>query len=342
MTRMCLVGEEVVPIQRLAAGALAAHGSVEAPEFLQRVSVMAHELPVRLRQALIDFKLQEREPALVISGYPVDDDRLAATPRRWVSDGEPPAAAEYEMTLVLVGTLLGDVFGWATQQGGRLVHDVVPIKGHEHAQLSSASDELIWWHTEDAFHPCAADYVGLLCLRNPNRAATTLGCLDASRLTESERAILTQPHFTIAPDDSHQRKNQADRPHDADAPRLDEAYARIDAMSQAPPKVPVLAGGPDDYYLRLDPYFMDRRGLPPPARDALARLIDVIDASIVDVVLEPGDMLFADNFRAVHGRKPFHARFDGRDRWLKRINVTRDLRKSRCARGSRESRVIVQ
>jgi enduracididine beta-hydroxylase len=59
-------------------------------------------------------------------------------------------------------------------------------------------------------------------------------------------------------------------------------------------------------------------------------------------VLEPGDMLFVDNFRAVHGRRPFSARFDGRDRWLKRINVTRDLRKSRRVRGSRESRVIVQ
>jgi Fe(II)/alpha-ketoglutarate-dependent arginine beta-hydroxylase len=342
MVRICLTGEEALPIQQLAIHAVAAHGSVEAPECLERVSVTAHELPPRLRQSLIDFKLQERQPAILISGYPVDGDRLGATPRRWVSDGEPPAAVEHEMALVLVGTLLGDVFGWATQQGGRLVHDIVPISGHEHEQLSSGSEELIWWHTEDAFHPFPADYVGLMCLRNPNRVATTLGYLDASKLTESELAILTQPHFTISPDESHQRKNQPGGTRDADAARVAEAYARIEAMNQAPPKVAVLAGGPDDYYMRLDPYFMERGHLPPAARDALARLIAVIDASIADVVLQPGDMLFVDNFRAVHGRKPFSARFDGRDRWLKRITVTRDLRKSRCARGSRQSRVIVQ
>jgi hypothetical protein len=34
----------------------------------------------------------------------------------------------------------------------------------------------------------------------------------------------------------------------------------------------------------------------------------------------------------VHGRKPFKARHDGTDRWLKRLDVTLDLRKSRAAR----------
>jgi alpha-ketoglutarate-dependent taurine dioxygenase len=56
--------------------------------------------------------------------------------------------------------------------------------------------------------------------------------------------------------------------------------------------------------------------------------------------MESGDFCFLDNYRVVHGRKPFKARHDGTDRWLKRVNVVRDLRKSRTARQSAMARTI--
>ncbi|HYG65572.1 MAG TPA: arginine beta-hydroxylase, Fe(II)/alpha-ketoglutarate-dependent, partial [Thermoanaerobaculia bacterium] len=59
-----------------------------------------------------------------------------------------------------------------------------------------------------------------------------------------------------------------------------------------------------------------------------------------DVVLEPGEICFIDNFKAVHGRRAFRARYDGEDRWLKRVNIVRDLRKSRAVRPSAASRTI--
>jgi alpha-ketoglutarate-dependent taurine dioxygenase len=90
----------------------------------------------------------------------------------------------------------------------------------------------------------------------------------------------------------------------------------------------------------LDPYFMDVEQLDPQSREAFEALVAAIDANIKGVVLRQGDTCFIDNFRAVHGRNPFKARFDGKDRWLKRVNVTRDLRKSRSARPSTESRIL--
>jgi alpha-ketoglutarate-dependent taurine dioxygenase len=56
--------------------------------------------------------------------------------------------------------------------------------------------------------------------------------------------------------------------------------------------------------------------------------------------LQSGDFWFLDNFRVVHGRKPFKARHDGSDRWLKRVNVSCDQRKSRAARLPGPSRLI--
>ena len=53
-----------------------------------------------------------------------------------------------------------------------------------------------------------------------------------------------------------------------------------------------------------------------------------IEENLVGVPLEPGMRCFIDNYRAVHGRASFQARYDGTDRWLKRVSITRDLRRS--------------
>jgi alpha-ketoglutarate-dependent taurine dioxygenase len=78
----------------------------------------------------------------------------------------------------------------------------------------------------------------------------------------------------------------------------------------------------------------------PETRLALESLIAEIDHLLYEVVLGPGEFCFIDNYKAVHGRKPFKARFDGADRWLKRLNITRDLRKSSGLRADKLSRII--
>ena len=70
-------------------------------------------------------------------------------------------------------------------------------------------------------------------------------------------------------------------------------------------------------------------------------LIRAIDENLRGVALLPGECLFIDNYKAVHGRSSFKARFDGTDRWLKRINITRDLGKSRAVRAAPASRVVL-
>jgi hypothetical protein len=147
---------------------------------------------------------------------------------------------------------------------------------------------------------------------------------------------LSEPRYTIRPDESHGAADGGH--HGADDDTLKGAYRHIEEMLNNPRPQPVLLGHPRSPYLRLDPYFM------PPGDEvsqrALDSLIREIDSKLSEVVLRPGDFLFVDNYRAVHGRKSFKARYDGADRWLKRINVTRDLRKSRDSRETSHSRVI--
>jgi hypothetical protein len=72
------------------------------------------------------------------------------------------------------------------------------------------------------------------------------------------------------------------------------------------------------------------------SRLAIDHLIRAIDETLTGVALMPGECLFIDNYKTVHGRDSFKARFDGTDRWLKRIDITRDLRKSPSAQSSRQ------
>lgn len=342
MHNIVLSEQEVQDIQSVVSHIVRHHHTVENPEFLDSAVIYAHELPRRLRAALNEFRLFEPAGVCIVSGYPVDQSKIGKTPEHWKNKPEESPALEEEIFFMLCGSLLGDMFGWSTQQGGNVLHELMPIKGHEHEQLGSGSEQKLWWHTEDAFHPYKPDYVGLMCLRNPDSVPTTIMDVSKLNLDPADLQTLSEARFYIRPDESHLPKNRHTSNPQLDAlGRLTEAaYERIHQMNTNPQKVPVLFGDPQSPYMCLDPYFMDLDKLDPEARRALEAFIRTIDENIEEVALRAGDVCFIDNYRTVHGRNPFKARYDGNDRWLKRINITRDIRKSRNARLSSAARVI--
>lgn len=301
----------------------------ESSATLDRAAVYAHKLPSRLLSAFNDFRLERMSGVLCVSGFPVDQERVGPTPAHWRDRPVPSTSRREELLLLLFSSLLGEPFCWATQQDGRLIHDVFPIKGHENGPLGSSSESELTWHTEEAFHPFRADYISFACLRNPYAAATTIGYVDSLDLADDVKAVLFQQRFSIRPDESHLARNNSEQD--------SKKFAKINKMWADPDAVAVLFGDPDQPYIRADPYFMTVRSEDEEARSALDQLVSQMDAQMFDLELESGDFCFLDNFRVVHGRKPFSPRYDGTDRWLKRLNISRDLRKSRAARlpGSR-------
>ncbi|HYG65717.1 MAG TPA: arginine beta-hydroxylase, Fe(II)/alpha-ketoglutarate-dependent, partial [Thermoanaerobaculia bacterium] len=171
--------------------------SVEDEELLNSATIYAQELPRRVRGGLSDFKL--REPAsgiCILSGYEVDGARIGRTPAHWKQRSHPSVTLREEILLVLCGQILGDVIAWATQQDGFLVHDILPIPGHEGEQVGTGSEQTLWWHTEDAFHPLRGDYLGMMCLRNPDHVATTYASVEGLDLPERYLDRLFEPHYT--------------------------------------------------------------------------------------------------------------------------------------------------
>jgi len=315
--------------------------TVESPEFQRGCRTYAQELPRRVRRVLNEFHLAEPAGMLVVTGLRVDDDGLGPTPPNWHDLTARSSTFRHDCAFFLISCLLGEPIGWATQQDGRIMHDIFPVEEHEHDQIGWGSGQLLEWHTEDAFHPLRTDYLALMCLRNPDNVETTAADVADVRLDDQVRKLLHETRFFILPDDSHRADNQLEAV-DEDA-RVAElrhrSRQRVEQALSSPTPIAVLFGSPDRPYLRIDPYYMQDIH-DEPEQQALDAICGAIDAAMGGVVLEPGDICFIDNYRVVHGRKPFRARFDGTDRWLRRLNVTRDLRKSREYRISAESPVI--
>lgn len=332
VAQLTLTGEEVDRVEELLRSTADRYPSAEDERFVRDAARIAWSLPDRVVDAVLGLRRDERAASLVLSGLPVDDARLGPTPLNWRERREDGATLHYEMYQVLVGALLGDVFGWSTLQDGRLLHDVVPIPG-EHDQQSGHGTVELAWHTEDGFHPYRCDYLLLFGLRNPDAVPTTVAAVDDVALSRRHRQVLHQPRFLIRPDTEHVR--QAAKLAKADGPH------RMQVMEENPKPCAVLFGNPARPYLRVDPTFMHPSPGDEEAAVALEALVRQLEDHLQEVALAPGDLVVVDNYRAVHGRSAFRARYDGTDRWLKKSVVTRDLRKSRDLRAEPSSRVLL-
>lgn len=198
----------------------------------------------------------------------------------------------------------GVPFSFAFEQGGATVQNIFPIKSDADDQISSSSSTRLQMHTETAFHPKKPDFVFLCCLRADNAAGTTLSHIDdiLKSLSEPDIRVLQQPVFSIRPDLSF-IKSGAD------------PSARI---------VSVLDKS-------LSEMTYDEETMTPLTGDAevsFSRLQQAIASTMQTIVLKEHEYVLIPNKKYVHGRTPFAARYDGTDRWLKRI-MLRSVSESR-------------
>ncbi|NYI95208.1 hypothetical protein HNR12_001485 [Streptomonospora nanhaiensis] len=201
---------------------------------------------------------------------------------------------------------LGDLYGWANQQGGRLVHNILPIPGQERAQVGASSTTTLTRHTEDAFHPLRPHILLLAALRNPDGVGSLVSSVRRVGLTDAQRAQLERPRVVITPDDSYRP------PEDAGS-----------WTAVAAPGIATVWAAPDGPCLRFDPAY-SRLPDDPGFADAYAALEKGLEIHEEEVPLQAGDIILIDNDVAVHGRRPFRPRYDGTDRWLKRAIVRLD------------------
>jgi L-asparagine oxygenase len=285
--------------------------SEDAEQFCRQARAAAAALPERLARVLDRFEeVGSANGILVLRGLTVGE--LPATPPNNTHHlGERTLVAREQ---AVVNHRLGEMIAYEAEGHGRLFQDMVPNAASARSQTSLGSGVELEFHTEQAFSPMKPDYVSLACLRGDPQARTYV--LSARRLIsllgQAERERLREPLWTTGVDESFRAHGGSFVAGDVRGP------------------MPILEGALDDPLIVLDQDLM--RGTSPEAQDLLNEVIRLYPAHRDTHVLEPGDILLLDNLRAVHGRSPFAARFDGRDRWIARTFVVRDLLRSADAR----------
>jgi L-asparagine oxygenase len=262
----------------------------ESESFLRRAALVAADLPDALLEPLRAFRrVGNRDGYLLLRGLPVAE------------------ASNAELWLATVGSLLGDIVGYIQEKNGALFHDVRPERDQEHEQSAAGSRAPLALHTERCFHPHLPSHVLLLCLRPDSEQRAMTEVASVRRMLpllppEHVRALFL-PAFRTG---------------------IDYSFGNVSMEKANGPVLSVLHGDRDDPCLRYDLDLM--AGLDERACAALAAIRYAAQQVTTALTLQAGDLLVIDNSRAVHGRSAFIARYDGRDRWLKRSYLVQDLR----------------
>ncbi len=285
------------------------HETLASDRFLRAAQAAAHS--AALDAAIAALRIGAHRGAVLVSGCPVGN--VPRTPLTRHGVDKPDRISE--RSLLGVAMRLGEPIGFAQEHGGDIVQDLYPLAASVGRQLSTSSGVELAFHTETAFHPHKPRFLLLLCLRGDRAAATTLCSVDdiVALLPPATVDILRQPRFRCG---------------------VDESFGAGSAWVTNP--APVIEDAADGtLVLTFDgelTFGTDAR-----AETAIAEVNSAIARARTSVTLESGDLLIVDNHRAVHGRSPFTARFDGTDRWLQRTSVVSSLAPSA---GERIGRVI--
>lgn len=282
--------------------ARAAPALVDDPGWLAQARAAGCSLPPRLLEAIRAFRHDARSGVLTVTNLPVAPESLPPTPS--VPDSAEHAVTAPAVIVVLLGQQLGELVAYRDEKNGALVQNIVPVPELARTQSNGGSSPLEL-HTENAFHPNRPDYVGLLCLRSAREGAGTRVASIRQALpllADGEQEILRQARFVTA------------------------APPSFGSAARSRPR-PVLIGAADDPDLCVDFHATAPQDVE--AAAALARLREALLEVKTDLMLRPGVLVFLDNRLVVHGRGGFAPRYDGGDRWLHRVFVHLDHRRSR-------------
>ena len=316
---------------KLASELAGSYRDVENKEFQLVAPIVYLDLPISLLKIIHQFKqIGKKYRSLTIKGLMRENLEIPPTPDHWRNTKKTDSLVLLEFAHYIVSQTLGQPFSWKTHQDCKLSHDIIPIKGHEYKQVSSASVVNLQLHMDECFDNCQPDFLSLFCLRNNENIPTIVSDLEISNIPDAIQNMLFEEKFFIVPDDTHLHiyNNKSDS----------ESFQNIKAINDR--AVAIFWGNRFDPFLRFDPSYTDFNKLSSKHKDALSYLTNHLLERQVEIILSPGDLLFVDNYHSVHGRKGFEPLYNGNDRWLKRIDITTDIRKSADRRTSLDSLLV--
>lgn len=290
------------------------HKSNNLKDVLYSAKLYSRELPIELLNFINNFLLKEEYLGIVIKNNKILDKNIGQTPNRHFLREEKQICSIEEILFLLYSEYIGYAFGWNSIQNGNLINEIVPIEAQKETLGSAGSDIYFDLHTEDAFSIYRGEYLGLLGMRDRGEVETTISYIKKDDLSDDERNILFAKNFLIGRNTNHKVKDE---------------YLPSSIL----------------YGNRKNPYFVinanNTIALNIESQQTLEKLRLILNRNTIGYSIQQGDLFLLDNLRAAHGRNSYEPLYDGMDRWLKRLYITLDLKRSASIRNEVESRILI-
>jgi hypothetical protein len=300
--------EEVFEIEQLANN-LTNSPYKDDDNFCKESQHLAKLLPKRISNILQCFaKYGSSVGFLLCKTVGVQD--VETPPNNTFFIGETTRLSKIQSILM---SIMCELIAYEGEGYGRIFQDIVPTKKMEFDQTSLSSNIELEIHTEQAFSNLRPDILSLACLKSDIEALTYIFPIAfiLENMTAEEIETLYQPLWKIGVDSSFKLNGNE----------------FIEGDIRGP--IPILHG---ENLLVFDQNLMI--GQTDEASRLMNKIIDLYYKFKYSHNLLPGEIIFLDNNRSVHGRSPFVPKYNGTDRFLIRCFGVFDYEKSEYARKS--------
>ena len=318
--RNMIFSQEEQNIMKSLAEDITASPSEEPELFCQQCKKASLLLPESIKVPLLHFKNYGSKTGFLCIDTQIIEEDLPITPKdNNEKQGENTLLSKIQGIIM---EFLGEMVAYEAEGYGRLFQDVIPNQSMAKQQTSLGSHTELEIHTEQAFSELRPDFLSLACLRGDKHAQTFV--LPVSKMIEtmscSNLELLYQPLWKTGVDLSFKMGG----------------YEFIEGETRGP--MPILTGSFSDPRLRFDQDLMT--GLDEHSQRLIKEIVQIYYQHRYAHCLQPGEIIWVDNRRAVHGRSPFFPRFDGYDRFIVRCFGVVDYEKSSYARQERTIQAI--
>lgn len=276
-------------------------------------------LPEPIQEHLTNFARNGSESGFILFQNILEPNLPRTPPGNHYHVGETTILSKIQGVMM---SKMCEMIAYEAEGYGKLYQDILPIYSMASVQTSVGSNTELEIHTEQAFSQLRPDMISLACLRGDINAFTYI--LPVNRIleniTKKEMELLYQPLWKMGVDVSFKLHGKEFIEGDIRGP-----FA-------------ILNGSRDDPQLIFDQDLMF--GMTEESQKLIVKIIDIYYQHRITHNLKPGEIIFIDNRRAVHGRSSFSPNYDGYDRFLIRCFGTFDYEKSKEARDSSEPRMI--
>jgi L-asparagine oxygenase len=276
-------------------------------------------IPESIKECLTDFARNGSNSGFLLFQNILEPDIPRTPPGNHYHVGETTNLSKIQGIMM---SKMCEMIAYEAEGYGKLYQDILPIYSMASVQTSVGSNTELEIHTEQAFSQLRPDMISLACLRGDINALTYI--LPVNRILENitnkEMELLYQPLWKMGVDVSFKLHGKEFIEGDIRGP-----FA-------------ILNGSRDDPQLIFDQDLMF--GMTEESHKLIAKIVSIYYQHRITHNLKPGEIIFIDNRRAVHGMSSFSPKYDGYDRFLIRCFGTLDYEKSSEARSPEYPRMI--